>query len=399
LANKKPFIFSQIETYRKQLEIKHLETNNRFVFGIVLFMMISYFVYMVVSGYPFKVTIPLMIGFLVILIFNIANRAYGNDHHEFYQLNQYITTVGLFALSIAIIFLFQSPAMVIGLFLAYTISAFYQDLKVLLLSNIILLFTVLMIILHYPQFLGLENAALDSRIGISFFFVAFMIILSLSSYLIIKQKGFFFNQISSSKESEFRNLDLIIDLKERVNESKVKDDLYFESLSNFLDAFCKKIKSDNIFEEKIKILQLLNQEKTFEDILEEYPEYTAEDLSRMEDLLISGHHKLRKAAMKISYMKGLVVEKREIFSETQFKSFNHQSDSLEIKIIAFVLFYTALKKGYALLPGLDEKSIFEALNDSDFYYYMDPRIVKIYHDNSEVFDAIVKDAFKKKVKR
>jgi len=240
---------------------------------------------------------------------------------------------------------------------------------------------------------------LGSRIGISFFFVAFMIILSLSSYLIIKQKGFFFNQISSSKESEFRNLDLIIDLKERVNESKVKDDLYFESLSNFLDAFCKKIKSDNIFEEKIKILQLLNQEKTFEDILEEYPEYTAEDLSRMEDLLISGHHKLRKAAMKISYMKGLVVEKREIFSETQFKSFNHQSDSLEIKIIAFVLFYTALKKGYALLPGLDEKSIFEALNDSDFYYYMDPRIVKIYHDNSEVFDAIVKDAFKKKVKR
>jgi len=399
LANKKPFIFSQIETYRKQLEIKHLQTNNRFVVGIVLFMMISYLVYMLVSGYAFIETIPLMVGFLVVLILNIANRAYGKEHNEFYQLNQYITTVGLFSLSIAIIFLFQSPAMVIGLFLAYTVSAFYQDLKVLLLSNIILLFTVIMIIVHYPQFLGLESAALDSRIGISFFFVAFMIILSLSSYLIIKQKSFFFNQISSSKESEFRNLDLIIDLKERIGETKESDDLYFESLSNFLAAFCKKIKSENIFEEKVEILKLLNKDISFEEILTKYPEYTAEDLSRMEDLLISKHHKLRKAAMKISYMKGLVVEKREIFSETQFKSFNHQSDSMEIKIIAFVLFYTALKKGFALLPGLDEKSIFEALNDSDFYYYMDPRIVKIYHDNSEVFDAIVKDAFKKKVKK
>ncbi|MBU0997609.1 MAG: hypothetical protein KKE16_06120 [Firmicutes bacterium] len=399
MANKKPFIFSQIETYRKQLEIKHLQTNNRFVVGIVLFMMISYLVYMLVSGYAFIETIPLMVGFLVVLILNIANRAYGKEHNEFYQLNQYITTVGLFSLSIAIIFLFQSPAMVIGLFLAYTVSAFYQDLKVLLLSNIILLFTVIMIIVHYPQFLGLESAALDSRIGISFFFVAFMIILSLSSYLIIKQKSFFFNQISSSKESEFRNLDLIIDLKERIGETKESDDLYFESLSNFLAAFCKKIKSENIFEEKVEILKLLNKDISFEEILTKYPEYTAEDLSRMEDLLISKHHKLRKAAMKISYMKGLVVEKREIFSETQFKSFNHQSDSMEIKIIAFVLFYTALKKGFALLPGLDEKSIFEALNDSDFYYYMDPRIVKIYHDNSEVFDAIVKDAFKKKVKK
>lgn len=399
MATKKPFIFSQTDTYRKQLEIKHLRTKNHFVLGIILFMMILYLIYMLVSGYTFLETIPLMIGFLLVLIFNIASLAYGKDYSEFFQLNKYVTTIGLFTLSISIIFLFQSPSMIIGLFIAYTITAFYQDLKVLLLSNIILLFTVLMITFNYPQFLGLEGATIDSRIGITFFFIAFMVILSLSSYLIIKQKSFFFNQISSSKESEFRNLDLLIDLKERVNEPKISDDQYFDSLSGFLSAFCEKIGSDNIFIEKVEVLKQLNQSVSNDKILLDHPKFTADDLSRLEDLLISNHHKLRKAAMKISYMKELVVEKREIFSETQFKTFNHQSDSLEIKIIAFVLFYTALKKGFALLPGMEETSIFEALTESDFYYYMDPRIVKIYRENSEVFDEIVKDAFIRKVKK
>jgi len=101
----------------------------------------------------------------------------------------------------------------------------------------------------------------------------------------------------------------------------------------------------------------------------------------------------------MAYSRHIEVKKREIFSETQFKSFNHQTDSLEIKIIAFVLFYTALKKGFAVLPGLPEEQIYDVLIHSDFYYYMDPRIIKVYQENSDVFDEIVKDAFKKKVKR
>jgi hypothetical protein len=397
LAVKKAFIFSEIEDYRNKLEIKHVRSKNHFVLGIILFMMILTLVYMLVAGYSFSETIPLMVGFLLVLIFNIAHLAYGTTYQEFFTLNKYVTTLGLFALSIGMIFTFKSPSMIISLFIAYSISAFYQDLKVLLLSNIVMLFTVFMIIFNYPAFLILQNASIESNIGIVMFFVAFMMILSLSSFVIVKQKSFFFNQIASSKESEFRNIDLLIDLKNKVNETTFSSEIYFDALSEFLEAFCVKIESPNIFTDKIEIMKCIDKGEKDEEILGKFPSYSKDDLSRLEDLLITNHHKLRKVAMKLAYMNKLDIKKHEIFSETQFKSFNHQSDSLEIKIIAFVLFYTVLKKGFAILPGLEESKIYDVMIHSDFYYYMDPRIIKIYQENSDVFNEIVKDAFKKKV--
>jgi len=398
LAGKKEFIFSEIEDYRNQLEIKHLRTKNHFVLAIIFLMMILALVYMLASHFSLLETLPLMLGFLVVLVFNIAHLAYGKDYQEFYTMNKYVTTVGLFSLSIGMIFLFKSPSMMIGLFIAYSISTYYQDLKVLFLSDVLMLFTVFMIIFNYPEYLGLANASLESNLGIVFFFVAFMVILSLTSYIIVKQKSFFFNQIASSKESEFRNLDLLIDLKKKVKEPSLSGSEYDDQLNEFLEAFCTKIGSENIFKEKLDIMRRLERHENNDIILAKYPEYTEEDLSRLEDLLISGHHKLKKVAMKMAYSRHIEVKKREIFSETQFKSFNHQTDSLEIKIIAFVLFYTALKKGFAVLPGLPEEQIYDVLIHSDFYYYMDPRIIKVYQENSDVFDEIVKDAFKKKVK-
>lgn len=397
MAGKKEFIFSEIEDYRNQLEIKHLRTKNHFVLAIISFIMLLTLVYMLVSHFAILKAIPLMIGFFVILVFNMAHLAYGKAYPEFYTLNKYVTTVGLFSISIGMIFTFQSPSLMIGLFIAYSISTYYQDLKVLFLSNVIMLFTVFMIIINYPTLLGLENATLESNLGIVFFFVAFMLILSLTSYVIVKQKSFFFNQIASSKESEFRNLDLLIDLKKKIKEPTLKAETYYEQLTDFLDAFCKKIGSENIFKDKLAVMNSLERQDSHESILSKYPQYSEDDLSRIEDLLITNHHKLKKVAMKMAYSRNIEVKRREIFSETQFKSFNHQADSLEIKIIAFVLFYTALKKGFAVLPGLPEEKIYDVLIHSDFYYYMDPRIIKIYQENSDVFDEIVNDAFKKKV--
>lgn len=399
MARKKAFIFSEIEDYRTELEIKHLRTKNHFVLGFLLLMMILTIVYLVLSGQTLVDSIPVVIAFLAVLIMNITHLAYGRITPSFYQMNKYVTTVGTFFLSILMIFTFRSPSMVISLFIAYSIAAFYQDMKVLFLSNTFMLLTVFAIIVNNPEILGLASATLDARVGIGFFFIAFMVILSISSYIIVKQKSFFFNQIASAKESEFRQLDLLIELKEKLKEENLPSETYFSHLEAFTEAFCKKIGSANVFKEKIAVLRDLDKGISEEDLLVKYPTLTKTDLSRMEDLLMSGHHKLRKAAMKIMYDQNIHIKKREIFSETQFKSFNHQSDRLEIKIIAFVLFYTALKKGFAVLPGLEEEKIYDALIHSDFYYSMDPRIVRIYQKNSAVFDEIVKDAFKKKVRR
>ncbi len=399
MAAKKTFIFAQTEDFRNQLEIKHIRKKNHYVLGIILFLMIFFLVYMLISGYSFLSSLPVMVGFFVVLIFNIANLAYGQDNPEFFHINKYITTIGVFSVFIGIIFYFKSPSMVIGLFIAYAISAFYQDVKVLFISNMLTLSIVLLITVNYPEFLGLENATLESRFGIGFFFVVFILVLSVSNFIIIKQKSFFFNQISSSNEIEFRNLDLLIDLKKQVNEPAESIEFYFDALTEFTNAFSKKINSENLFSEKIAMMKKLAYHQPYEQIIKEHPSFTKVDLERLEELVITDHNKLRKIAMKMSYTHGVDIKKREIFSETQFKSFNHQADNIEIKIVAFVLFYTALKKGYGILPGLREEDIYHALIETDFYYYLEPGITKIYQQNSEVFDQIVNDAFKKKVKR
>jgi len=399
LSTKKTFVFSQTEEFHQQLEIKHIRQKNHYVLGIVLFLMILFVVYMILSGFTFLDQLPVLFGFFAVLIFNIANLAYGQQLPEFFHINKYFTTIGIFSVAILIVFQFQSPSMMIVLFIAYAISAFYQDTKVLMISDVMLLVTVLLIIVNYPAFLGLADAPLESRFGIGFFFVTFVIMLSISNYIIIKQKSFFFHQISTSHEHEFRNLDLLIDLKKQLNEKQESIEYYFDALMEFTNAFSEKLETENAFTKKINVLRELSKNVNKESIIARNPEFTMKDLDRLEDLLVFGHHKLRKVAIKISTDHHMVIERREIFSETQFKSFNHQSDNIEIKIVAFVLFYAALKKGYGILPGLKEEQIFNELTKTDFYYYLEPQITKIYENNSEVFDQIVKDAFGKKVSK
>jgi len=130
---------------------------------------------------------------------------------------------------------------------------------------------------------------------------------------------------------------------------------------------------------------------------DKYPEYSREDLDDFEELLIGAKHKLRKISIKMSHTFDIDVKRREMFSETHFKSFNHQADGIEIKIIAFVVFYTALKRGLDGFAKLDEQTIREALTSTDYFYYIDPRVMRIYQKNSEVFDTISEDILRKKV--
>jgi len=226
----------------------------------------------------------------------------------------------------------------------------------------------------------------------------FILVLTISSFIIVKQKRFFYNQIALSKENEFRNIDMLIDLQQQVTGKNVDVAKYYANVANFAKAFSAKIQVDNVFQEKIDILQALENDVSLAALAEKYPKYAKEELARLQDLLIGGHEKLLKLAMKISFVKDVHVKKREIFSETQFRSLNHQSDSLEIKILAFAVFYASLRRGNAAMRPLSEEEIYNVLVYTDYYYTIDPRIIKIYRDNNQVFDDIVNDIFGKKAK-
>jgi hypothetical protein len=354
-------------------------------------------VYLLINNdiYPIREVIQVSVGFIVLIAISTMLTLYGDEDNSYIKLNKYFATIGMFSLATALIMYFESPSFIPLLFVAYCMCAIYQDMKVMIISNIYFIVSILLTVISYPDLLKAETATLGTNFSIGFFSLLFLIMLSVSAYIIMKEKSFFYNQISNSKEIEYRNIDLLIKLKHDTDKHDKNFMSYYERTNDFLEAFSKKIELPNVFEEKINIIKKLEEKVSYKDILKQYPEYTEKDLDRLSKLLMSEHNTLGRVAVKISKTNEEDIQKREIFSGTHFKSFNKSSDTTETKIIAFVIFYVALKKGLYGMEKLNGKDIYEAITNSDYFHYIDSRVMKIYMDNSDVFDDIISDAFSK----
>ncbi len=392
---KKSYAFAEAKDYRDFLEIKHLRTKNHLVLVALASYMLFSGLYLLLAGYPGMWILKLMIGFFVVLGMNIASLAYGKESPQFYEINKHITTLGVFSISVAMIFMFQAPASIPLLFLAYAICAVYQDIKVLLVSNLYMIFTLTMIIIGFPEYLHLIDGSLESVLGMVFFFIVFVLMLTGSSFIIAKQKRFFYNQIALQNELEFRHLDLLMQTgKKYVNEHRVLNlEMYYEKANEMLAVFAKSIDIENPFEEKLALLKDLEKAESFQDAKEKHPDLTEKEWNRLQDLLIGKNTKLRKIALKIAHTVDVDVKKREIFSETYYKTLQHQNDSFETKVVAFAIFYALLRKGSNVIRPLSDEEIHDFLVNTDFYYLVDRRVMKVYEHDHDVFEAIIEEAY------
>lgn len=395
MLTKRKYGFSEIEQYREYLEVKNLRGKNKIASGVFFVLLVLTVVYMSLAKYSFSVILPVGIGYLVLLIINFVLSVYGEIDTSYWKVNKYISTLGMFSIATAMIVIFQSPSVIPLLFVAYCICAIYQDSKVIIISNVYFLFTILLVVINYPELLLAQNITDGINFSITFFSILFLVMLSISAYIIMKEKAFFHNQISTSKEVEYRNIDLLLKLKKQTNKEDKNILTYYDRTNEFLQSFSEKLNIPNIFEEKINILKDLENDIDEETILQKNPDYTRADLERLSKLLVCKSDELTRIAVKISKTKEADIKKREIFSATHFKSFNKQTDSTEIKVIAFVVFYVTLKKGLLGMDKLTDADIYNTITNSDYYYNIDSRVMKIYEENSEVFDAIIFDAFGK----
>ena len=395
LQRKKTYAFQEIEQYHEYLEIKHLRSKNLIVSGVFLAMFILTISYMFITKYPLPRIISLSIGMIGLLIINFVLTAYGDESNSYLRINKYISTLGMFTMVSAMIIIFRSPSLIPLLFVAYCVCAIYQDVKVIIISNIYFVVAILVIVSTFPDLLVSINDSNGTNFSIVFFSLLFLIMLSSSAYIITKEKSFFYNQISNSKEIEYRNIELLLKLKHNSNKYDKNFMNHYKNTNDLLEKFSKKNKLPNVFEEKINILIDIENNVPIDKILEEHPDFNEEDINRLSKLLISGNTKLNRIAIKMSNTRESKVKKREIFSATHFKSFNKPSDTIETKIIAFVIFYVALKQGFVGIDKISDKDIYETITNTDYYYYIDSRVMKIYQENSEVFDAIIADAFGK----
>lgn len=390
---KKYFVFPETQYYREYLETKHFVGQNALVVMSIILMMLLTVLYMFLANYQILPILAFVVGFLIILMFNFATVAYSKEHYYYLKLNKYITSISLFTLILTMIIYFKSPSFIPLIFVAYAISAIYKDTKVLIGTTVYFIFAVLMLIFNFKFIFEFQNNIVIKNLAIGFFLILFLLILLASSFIIINEKTFFYNNIAFAKEKEYRNLDLILEFKSKLKTGSISNQDYYQNTKEILQEFSKKIEIEDVFSEKIDILQELDSGKDKKEILKNHPSYSKYDLDRMEKLLIYKTSKLSKLMLKIKNSSTKKYKTREIFSSTHFQSFNKQSDSIEVKILSFVVYYVALKRGLSGMKPLTNQELFDTFINTDLYYFIDPKVIKIYRDNADVFNTIVDEVF------
>lgn len=393
--NTNKYQYAQLEKYKESLELAHLKSKtlivNTIVFifaGVILFFLIG-------LDTGISVILSTMTMFIVLFVINFAFYSYDEDLYNNLKIAMYINTLGVYSIAITLILRFQTPSIFTSLFLVYAIISIYQDFKAMMISNFALFFTGSVLIIRYPEIFKLIGNDDSQTFFILVFLIAFVLLLSLSSYILIKRKTFFYNQLAQIKESEVRNMELLLEIQKINTNKDLNSEEYYSSLIKFSKELSKKIGISNIFDRKINILRDLNV-LTMQEILEKYPEYNNEEILELMNMELEINNKMRKIGIKSSQSYGIKVTRKEIFSESQFKSFNHQGDNSYVMIIAFVTFYCLLKIDKPYLKELDEEKIKDILYNSEYFHRIDRDIINVYLENNEVFDAIVKDHLKGK---
>jgi hypothetical protein len=385
------FIYPQTKYYRETLELKHLKGQNNLVLSMIFGLMILTVTYMILSKYPFLPILAFGIAYLVIILFNIAAIAYGVENTYYLKFNKYITSITLFTLVLVKVIYFGSPSIIPFLFVAYAICSLYKDNKVLLTISFYFLFSMLMLIMNFKVIFDFENQVVIKDLAIGFFVIMFLLVLMFSTFIIIKEKTFFYNNVAYAKEKEYRNLDFLLDFKLKNKRNDFHQRNYYQDTEKILDDFSKKIEIPNVFSEKIQIIQDLEKSKDYQSILKEHPDFTEVDLKRLENLVINKKSKLRRTILKIKNSKLKNLKTKEIFSAIHFQSFNKQADSIDIKILCFVVYYVALKKGLPGMKSVSNKELYDTFVNSDFYHFIDPKVIRIFEENEDVFNTIIED--------
>ncbi|MCK5387991.1 MAG: hypothetical protein KAJ22_01790, partial [Candidatus Izimaplasma sp.] len=261
--------FPQLEIYKESLELIHLK-RKIIIFNLLVFILagvVLYFLIMLNIGTDVMVSTMLM--FIVLLLINIAFYSYDKDHYNNLKIAMYISTLGLYVISVSLILRFQTPSMFTALFLTYAVTSIYQDYKAMILSNSALFISGTLLILRFPTIFEITGNTEAQTFFILVFLIVFVVLLSLSSYILIKRKTFFYNQLAQIKESEIRNMELLLEIEKIKVGKTLNSKDYYENLKSFSKHLSKKIGIENVFERKIELLKDLKS-KDMTDILAKY---------------------------------------------------------------------------------------------------------------------------------
>ncbi len=385
-----------VSQYANILEMKYLRKKSLYVSIVLLMLMLP--ITLALYNYGFSWTHTSVYAFVVLMMIstNILFLKYPSIFKNI-KLAMVITTMGIYLISLSLIIDIQSPSVFTMLFVAYALVSIYQDRATTFLNNISLFLVGNIIIIFYSHILQTIDVLATQIVYVYLFLIIFVALLSIAFSILIKRKSYFYYQIAKIKEDEVRNLQILTDLKVKYKRSDFNFEDYYDSIDAFSEALCEKLGITNTFKERISILKRLHIEDT-EALLKKYPNDFSKQIEELSKINIKINSKVHHLILKASQITQKSDLYKETKSENQFASFKHVYDESYTKILAFSVFYSALKSNKVYLDKLSGEEILHLIDKHDFKHLFDSDILDIYLDNWRLIDKISLQELEKMVK-
>lgn len=377
---------SEVERYRYEIEQRYLKKKTIFVNSILFLLLFPIVLALYNYGASF-IDIAVYSGFFLTIF--VMNHLFYTFPKVFFNLKlpMYITAFAIYVMSFSLIVDIQATSVYTILLLAYSLVALYQDKITAIINNVSLFFIGSFIVFRYPN---LFEGATGQIIYVYIILIVFVALLSISSFILIKRKLFFYEKVAKMKEIEIRTINIVIDLRNLYSRTQFDFDDYYAQLDTFFSTLTKEIQIENVFNERIEIIKNIGQ-YDLSDIIKRYPNVNASNIEEIKRLELKIHSKMHYLLYKSSQTKNTELTKINLFTDNQFPSFKHTFDHKYTKIIAFSVFYVLLKSDKIELNKLNGLTIRSLLENDDFYHLIDSDIADIYFNNSKVIDKIVED--------
>lgn len=123
--------YEQLETYKELLELRHMRIKTYLVNSLLVLFGVIVSLVLFRLDYDVMVTYGLIFMFVVVLIINVALFSYNNDLYNYVKISMYLNVIAVYVISTTLIMIFKTPSIFTSLFLAYAITAIYQDLSLI----------------------------------------------------------------------------------------------------------------------------------------------------------------------------------------------------------------------------------------------------------------------------
>lgn len=378
---------SQTKKYYYDIE-RHFLRKKAFHVGVILGIIMLLTIAMLVSiqiDLNFIILYTLM--FLALIGLNALFYYKVNIFPDFH-ISMYATAFGLYLIAIGLILEIRHPSIFTILFLFYGVVAIYQHAKTSTLNNLFLFLSGSIIVLGFPNMFATESLVSITAYIYSFMLI-FVVILSISSFILTKQKERFYWSVAGIREREIRMIRTVFELENDLTDHSFDYASYYDKLDIFTKSLADEIGVKNVFSERINILRELSISKD-EQILNNVNDYAHGDLEELKQLELKKHGKMPYVAFKVAQYATLNNEEgaRTTNLDAINKSFDDPKDTMGVKIIAFSVLIALLRINKPYLGALSIDTIETLLDKDEFARLFDEKLLKFFKNNKEMFKKL-----------